>query len=292
MQMARALMMDSSSSTAVPPGHAASDSFESDLARSDGSRGETSSGLLNPHWRRLIVAVSRSLAQRLSDAVAASESRLAQEMMELVHTDATGGGSQMDIHLCFEGALEATELVDSSTSFVLVGAYYYLQADDVVLTTQTWRPLVVTSLLAAASELRERAEREQTIGRLRRCAAHWWPEDKADRALQVFKLRDAFLRDPLSEQKIAALYSELRARSLEIAPLDDSIPGSAVFEFPRDQAPKRGEHVRVSAPRSSRNGDLADRSIQRGNASSAFSEARSRGIIDDGYTSDNSVISI
>jgi len=296
MQRAHALMdnrwPDSSRSTAAPSGHATSDLFDSDFACSGGSWGEASSGLPNPHWHRLVVAVSRSLAQRFSDAVPVSEGRRAQEMMEfvLVDTDTTGGGSLMDIVLCFECAFKAMELSDKSTSFVLLGAYYYLQADDVVITTQTWRSLVVASLLAAANELCERAEREQAIGKLRRYVAHWWSEDEADRVFQVFKLRDAFVQDPVNKQKIAALYSELRVRSQETAPLDDSIPGLLVFEFPHEAAPKKNAHVRASTSWSSRNGDLADRSIQR--SSVAFMEAKSRSIIDDSYTSNDSVISI
>jgi hypothetical protein len=237
--------------------------------------------------------VSHILSQRLSDAAPVSDVRRAQEMGEFVHTDAIGGGSQMDLRQCFKGALEAMELSDKSTGFVLIGAYYYLQADDVILTTQTWRSLVVTSLLVAANELCERAERELAIGKLRRSAAHWLSSDKADRAFQVFKLRDAFVRDPLNQQKIAALYFDLRARSLETAPLDDdSSSGLAVFEFDHDTAAKRNSHVKASTSGSGRNGDLADRSNERSNASLAFSESRSRSVLNDGYASDHSVISI
>jgi len=252
-----------------------------------------SSGLLNPRWRRLINAVSRGLAQRFSDVAPVSDGRHARVMAEFVHTDAIGGGSQMDLRQCFKGALEAMELSDKSAGFVLIVAYHYLQADDVMLTTLTWRSLVMTSLLAAASELCERVEREQAIGKLRRSAAHWWSADKADRAFQVFKLRDAFVRDPLNQQKIAALYFDLRARSLETAPLDDdSNSGLAVFEFEHDTAAKRNSHVKASTSWPGRNGDLADRSNERSNASLAFSESRSRSYLNDGYASDHSVISI
>merc|ERR1719277_2599208 len=237
---------------------------------------------MNPRWRRLINAVSRSLAQRFSEAAPVPDGRHARVMAEFVNTDATGGGSQMDLRQCFKGALEAMELSDKSAGFVLIGAYYYLQADDVMLTTQTWRSLVVTSLLVAANELCERAERELASGKLRRSVAHWWSEDKADRAFQVFKLRDAFVRDPLNQQKIVALYLELRARSLETAPLeDDSSSGSAVFEFPHDPASKRNAHVKASTSRSSRNGDPADRSIERSNFILALSESESRTTIND-----------
>jgi hypothetical protein len=300
MQRARALLDENgSSSTAVPSGSGkevtVSGSFDSGLleCRSDRSGGEMSSDLLNPRWRRLINAVSRGLAQRFSDAAPVPDGRHARVMAEFVHTDAIGGGSQMDLRQCFKGALEAMELSDKSTGFVLIGAYYYLQADDVILTTQTWRSLVVTSLLVAANELCERAERELAIGKLRRSAAHWLSADKADRAFQVFKLRDAFVQDPLNQQKIAALYFDLRARSLETAPLDDdSSSGLAVFEFAHDTAAKRNSHVRASTSWSGRNGDPADRSNERSNASLAFSESRSRSVLNDGYASDHSVISI
>jgi len=252
-----------------------------------------SSDLLNPRWRRLILAVSRLLAQRLSDATPVCDGRRAREMAEFVHTDATGGGSQMDLHQCFKGALEAMELSDKSTGFVLIGAYYYLQADDLLLTTQTWRSLVVTSLIAAVNELCDRAEREQAIGKLRRSAAHWWSAEKADRAFQVFKLRDAFVRDPFSPQKMAALYFDLRARSLEAAPLDDdSSSGVAVFEFAQDAAAKVTSHVKASTPVAGRSCGVLDRSNERSNASLAFSESRSRSVLVDGYASDDSVISV
>ncbi|CAK0827951.1 unnamed protein product [Prorocentrum cordatum] len=220
MQRAQALLNDedkNGGSKAMTQSGQTSDSFDSGVleCRSDRSGGEMSSDLLNPRWRRLILAVSRLLAQRLSDATPVCDGRRAREMAEFVHTDATGGGSQMDLHQCFKGALEAMELSDKSTGFVLIGAYYYLQADDLMLTTQTWRSLVVTSLLVATNELCERAEREVASGKLRRSVAHWWSEDRADRAFQVFKLRDAFVRAPLNQQKIVALYFDLRARSLD-----------------------------------------------------------------------------
>ncbi|CAK0827948.1 unnamed protein product [Prorocentrum cordatum] len=298
MQRAQALLNDedkNGGSKAMTQSGQTSDSFDSGVleCRSDRSGGEMSSDLLNPRWRRLILAVSRLLAQRLSDATPVCDGRRAREMAEFVHTDATGGGSQMDLHQCFKGALEAMELSDKSTGFVLIGAYYYLQADDLMLTTQTWRSLVVTSLLVATNELCERAEREVASGKLRRSVAHWWSEDRADRAFQVFKLRDAFVRAPLNQQKIVALYFDLRARSLETAPLDDdSSSGLAVFEFPNDPATKRNSHVKASTSWSSRNGENADRSNDRSNASLAFSESKSRSTINDGYTSDHSVVSI
>jgi hypothetical protein len=302
MQRAAALLNDKdrgSPSVVAPSGSgkevSGSFNFDSGLleCQSDGGGGDVSSELLNPRWRRLINAVSRSLAQRFSDAAPNSDGRQARVMAEFVHTDATGGGSQMDLRQCFKGALEAMELSDKSAGFVLIGAYYYLQADDVMLTTQTWRSLVVTSLLAAADELCERAEREQAIGKLRRSAAHWWSADRADRAFQVFRLRDAFVRDPIDRQKIAALYFDLRARSLKTTSLDDdSSSGLAVFEFAHDTASKRISHAKAQTSWSGRNGDLADRSNERSNASLAFSESRSRSVLNDGYTSDHSVISI
>jgi hypothetical protein len=251
-----------------------------------------SSSLLNPRWRRLITAVSDILSQRLSDAAPVSDVRRAQEMGEFVHTDATGGGSQMDLHQCFEFVLQTMELSDKSTGFVLLAAYHYLQADDVMLTAQTWRSLVVTSLLVACSELCESAEREKAIGNLRRSVAHWWSEDRADRAFQVFQLRDAFVRDPLNQQKMVALYFELRARSLETAPFDDDSSGLAVFEFPHDPSPKRDSHVKASMSWSGRNGETVDRSSERSNASLAFSESKSFSNVNDGNISDHSVISI
>jgi hypothetical protein len=244
---------------------------------------------MNPRWRRLLVSVSSGLAQRFSDATLVSDGCMA----EFVHTDATGGGSQMDLHQCFEGALHAMELGDKSTGFVLIGAYYYLLADDVALTAQTWRSLVVTALLVAANEICERTEREHAIRKLRRAAAHWWSEDKADRAIQVFKLRDAFVQDPLNQQKIATLYFELRAIALETAPLDDdSSSGFAVADFPIDQAPKRNSNIKASTSWPSRNGDPADRSNERSNGSLAFSDSKSRSTYNDGYASDHSVFSI
>jgi len=293
MQRAAALLNE----PVAPSGYGkeVSSSFDSGVlgCHSEKSGGDISSDLMNPRWRRLITAVSRSLAQRFSDGTSVSASGNARMMAEFVHTDATGGGSQMDLHQCFKGALEAMELSDKSTGFVLIGAYYYLQADDLMLTTQTWRSLVVTSLLVATNELCERAEREVASGKLRRSVAHWWSEDRADRAFQVFKLRDAFVRAPLNQQKIVALYFDLRARSLETAPLDDdSSSGLAVFEFPNDPATKRNSHVKASTSWSSRNGENADRSNDRSNASLAFSESKSRSTINDGYTSDHSVVSI
>ncbi|CAK0827946.1 unnamed protein product [Prorocentrum cordatum] len=163
MQRAQALLNDedkNGGSKAMTQSGQTSDSFDSGVleCRSDRSGGEMSSDLLNPRWRRLILAVSRLLAQRLSDATPVCDGRRAREMAEFVHTDATGGGSQMG--LCRDGLMEclrsghkretllteldkeaeeAMELSDKSTGFVLIGAYYYLQADDLMLTTQTWR---------------------------------------------------------------------------------------------------------------------------------------------------------
>jgi len=262
----------STTATFGTPRHAVSDSLDSGFARSGGGRGQALGGLTSPPWRGLVVAVSRSLAQRCSEAALDCEGRRSREAVEWVHADSAGGGSQMEIHLCFRGALETMELSDASAASVLVGAYYYLQAEDVVLTTRSWRSLVVTSLLAAASVLCEGAERERAVGKLRRVAACWWSEAKVNRALQVFRLRDAFVQDPLSEQKISALYSELHAQQAD--PLHGgSGPGSASLELPPHLSAKRNVHAKATKSWSSRNGDLADRS-------------------GDGYASDQSVISI
>jgi len=293
MQRAAALLNE----PVAPSGYGkeVSSSFDSGVlgCHSEKSGGDISSDLMNPRWRRLITAVSRSLAQRFSDGTSVPASGNARVMAEFVHTDVVGGGSQMDLCQCFKGALEAMELSSKSTGFVLIGAYYYLQAEDLMLTTQTWRSLVVTSLLAAVNELCDRAEREQAIGKLRRSAAHWWSAEKADRAFQVFKLRDAFVRDPLNQQKIAELYFDLRARSLEIAPLDGfSSSGLSIFDCAQDTATKRNSHVKAPASVVGRSGGLADRSNERSNASLAFSESRSRSVLVDGYASDDSVISV
>ncbi|CAK0908143.1 unnamed protein product, partial [Prorocentrum cordatum] len=284
LERARALLNDSgSASTAATSGPAreVSGSFDSSLPRRrfDGGGGETSSGLPHPSWGRLLNAVSHHLAQRFGDAPAC-DGRTARVMAEFVLADAAGGGSQMDLRQCFRGALEAMELSDKSAWFVLISKGerrhdHDLSADDVMLTTQTWRSLVVTSLRAAASELCDRSEREQAIGKLR-----------ADRAFQVFKLRDAFVRDPFSPQKMAALYFDLRARSLEAAPLDDdgSSSGLAASKCTRDAVAKRSSHVRASSS--------CDRSNERSKASLAFLESRCRSGLNDGYASEVSVISI
>ncbi|CAK0863640.1 unnamed protein product [Prorocentrum cordatum] len=212
-------------------------------------------------------------------------------MAAFVHASATGGGSLLGLKECFRGALDAMELSDKSKGMVLAGAYHCLQAEDILLTAQTWRPLVVTSLLVAAGDLCERAEREQAIRKLRCSTAQWWSQDKADLAVQVFKMRDAYVRDPLRHPNVVALCLKLQARSLETASLgEDSRSWSTAVEL--DRASKRNAHVGASTRRSSRNGTRHACSIERSNAILALSEPRCRITVNDVDTSDLSVISI
>jgi len=287
MQIALAMMShrgdDRSRSTEAPSGRAAS--------RDAGLLGRRSSRSRRGLASDLVAAVSKSLAQRLSDHAPVLDGRRARDMAAFVHTGATGGDSLLGLSECFRGALEAMELSDTSKGMVLAGAYHCLQADDVQLTPQTWRPLVVTSLLVAVSELCGRAEREQAIRKLRRSTAQWWSQDKADLAVEVFKMRDAYVRDPLSHQNVVALYLKLQARSSETASLgEDSSSWSTAVELKR--ASKRNAHVRASTRRSSRNGTRHAYNIERSNAILALSESRCRITVNNVDTSDLSVISI
>jgi len=289
MQIALAMMShrgdDRSRSTEAPSGRAAS--------RDAGLLGRRSSRSRRGLASDLVAAVSKSLAQRLSDHAPVLEGRRARDMAAFVHAGATGSGCLLGLSECFRGALEAMELSDKSKGMVLAGAYHCLQADDVLLTAQTWRPLVVTSLLVAVSELCGRAEREQAIRKLRRSTAQWWSQDKADLAVQVFKMREAYVRDPLSHQNVVALCLKLQARSLEPASLgEDSSSWSTAFEFSCKRTSNGNGHVRASTRRSSRNGTRHAYNIERSNAILALSESRCRITVNNVDTSDLSVISI
>jgi hypothetical protein len=196
------------------------------------------------------------------------------------------------------------DLSEKSAGLVLLGAYHYLQAEDLKLTCKTWRSLVVTSLLVAVHTLCENKERERAKSKLRNSVAHWWSSRKADKALEVFTRRETFQKETLNQEKIASLYYDLRARALGMSGQDDdSSSGFAVCELSLEKVGKKlsslqkptGVFAEAQKPLArtwNNSGDFADRS----GASLAFSESKSRsGLMayhNDGYDSDHSVLSI
>jgi hypothetical protein len=209
-------------------------------ACSDRMAGDQSSNLMNPKWKRLVHAVAHTLAQRCGESISGFDADTTRLLTYFVSSDAGGGGSQMDIKQCLSGSLEVMDLSDKSIGLVLLGAFHFLQADDTKLTSQTWRLLVVTSLLVATDILCTNAERDQATMKLRMAVAHWWSPVQADRAIQVFKQRDSFKKEPLDRHKIASLYFDLRQHAMELGDNrdgDDSSNG-AVFEFSQEIAQK------------------------------------------------------
>jgi len=196
-------------------------------------------------------------------------------------------------------------LSEKSTGFVLLGAYHYLQAEDLMLTCRTWRSLVVTSLLVAAHMLCETTERDNAMAKLRNSVAHWWSAKKADSAFEFFTRRETFQKEPLNQHTLAALYFDLRARALEMAGQDDdSSSGLAVFELSlQKKARQEGISAGIFSTHHGRkphtrpfhtSSDLSERSRERSGASLTFSASKSgySAGINDGYASDHSVVSI
>lgn len=174
---------------------------------------DVSSHLLEPKWHRLAGAVAQVLVSNSDDPEAASP----KVSSVFVHPDAVGGGTEVDIKLCLTALLEALDLSDRDTGFILLHAYHYWQIENMPITSQTWRPLLVVGVLfGIRAVLESPAEVDGAQNRLHRHVAHWWPKQCSDRALERFAARDVFGDQRLGPAALASLYFDLRDRALRM----------------------------------------------------------------------------
>jgi len=144
-----------------------------------------------------------------------------------------GGGSEIDLHNCLMGLLGALGLEDRDTGIALLHVYHYVRAEDLPLSPRTWRPLLVAALTCAVeAAVGHREEAEAAKRRLQRNVAHWWASPFSDRALEAFTSRPSFQRAALGRSSLAALYFELRERSLQLVDSDcSSTSAASVSEY-------------------------------------------------------------
>eukprot|EP00927_Polykrikos_kofoidii_P007804 TRINITY_DN13204_c0_g3_i1.p1 TRINITY_DN13204_c0_g3~~TRINITY_DN13204_c0_g3_i1.p1 ORF type:complete len:292 (-),score=45.48 TRINITY_DN13204_c0_g3_i1:116-991(-) len=194
-------------------------------ARSDGAWSQADSHIGAPRWERLLKGAAASLTRRISkaaDAVSGTEWQL------FVVQDGSGGGTEVDVYQCLKSLLDVLALNEVDTGVVLIGAHHFLSAVDLPLSSQTWRPLTFTSLLASLRIATAGAQRREASEQMLCRVAHWWPRDKAEDACEFFTNRQAFKDNRLTPSKHAEYYFTLRATGLQMGGWDAASNASAV----------------------------------------------------------------
>lgn len=197
--------------------------------QSEPNHSEVSSHISRPKWRRMLRAAAQALGKQLQDANRSELGGFSDLEAAFLHPDAGGGGTEVDIHQCLRQLLEDMALSDEDTGTILIGLYHFMQADDLPVSTRTWRPLIVTALLASV-DLCLGEKSEPAKEKLRRSVVHWWPQHKADHAYNVFTLRENFTSSLLTPSVRMTCYLALREQGLNMSHAGDSTT-SAVFSF-------------------------------------------------------------
>lgn len=199
---------------------------------------EASSHIGMPKWRRLLRAASQSLATH----VAKDQNVVVQTPFDaFVFMDAQGGGSEVDIYQCLRQVFESlSDLSDLDIGTIIIGMHHFLTARDLPLSSQTWRALMVTALVVSVRIIiQEDRKRTVTEEQLFRTIKHWWPRDRAAKAVQVFTDRQAFKDGQLTPQKQAECYFALRDQGLRLNGGDLDSNASAVCSADAIGAPMR-----------------------------------------------------
>jgi len=192
-------------------------------------------------------ALAQALALRLERYDDGDRPGAAPAAGMFVHPDAVGGGSEIDLHNCLMGLLGALDLEDGDTGIALLHVYHYVCAEDLPLSPRTWRPLLLAALTCAVeAAVGHSKEAEAAKLRLQRNVAHWWSSPFSDRALEAFTSRPSFQPAALGRSSLAALYFELRERSLQLVDSDcSSTSAASVSEY---FAPLVPAPIRVESP--------------------------------------------
>jgi len=196
-----------------------------DYAVSEGGISAASSHISKPKWRRMLKAAAQSLGKQVRGEDQSRRPEVVDREMQAAfeHPDAVGGGSEADIQKCLRQLLEDLNLGDEDTGTILIGTYHFLQAEDIHVNSKSWRPLVVTALLAAVGMVLAHDLAQTVQERIKRAVQHWWPRHKADEAYHVFISRQVYKSAPkLTPQVLLTWYFELREKGLMMSNTADS----------------------------------------------------------------------
>lgn len=228
--------------------------------RSEVGSSEASSTVFRPRANRLV----KSLAKNLAERIAGQQDKLVRSRLPsspsdecvglspevFTHPDAVGGGTRSDAHQLLMSLLVAADLADREASHIVVAAHHLLFSPDVPLAPETWRPLVVTAVLAAAWAVSSEDMFAQIEQSILDTVAHWWPAEKAARGLLVFKNWEAFHRERMTLTDFTETYFKLRRQGLECSDDDESMPSanpSSITSRSRTSSePRRGRLQRPS----------------------------------------------
>jgi len=126
--------------------------------------------------------------------------------------DALGGGTENDVHQSFKSFVEVLGLSEEDVGTVIIATSEFLTATDLVLTSATWRSLLVTAVLAGvALIIKDVPARRKATVRLLDAVEHWWPRYHAEAAFRAFRQRKQFL-EPLHR----AGYVDLQERAQKL----------------------------------------------------------------------------
>jgi hypothetical protein len=204
---------------------AAEDSFG---GRSEVQASEVSSDLFRPKWSRLLLAAGELLASKVQGTDGSAT--MARQEDYFPTAAGMGGGSNEDIAGHLKMNLESLQLSEEDKGHVLVSAYHYLQASDLVLSAMSWRCLLTVALIAAVETVTKGSpDGRRAEGLIRDRVAHWWPRSECEKAHEAFVTRPDFIGQ-LPPSLRASRYFELRDWALKMGYNEDSF-ASAVQSF-------------------------------------------------------------
>mmetsp|Transcript_13727 Transcript_13727/g.39537 ORF Transcript_13727/g.39537 Transcript_13727/m.39537 type:complete len:355 (-) Transcript_13727:73-1137(-) len=201
-------------------------------ARSEAGSSAVSSHLGAPTWQRMLRPFALAMSKRLAAAEAEQDSRATgstapvDEPLEAILTnkDGGGGGNVSDVEHLLSNALEAINLSDKETGFVLLTSFYHLQPNDLPVTSRTWRSLLLVVLhIAIGQTVTNGTRAEVSRYELMKHVRHWWSPKQMESARETFESRGNFVKAPPRRSDLAKLYFQLREDGLRMSGQESSV---------------------------------------------------------------------
>lgn len=180
-------------------------SFEAQSLRS-----QTSSVINSRGFRQMLTAAAYMIEMRISEAAEMTEADVRGKGWDcLLDQNASGGGLKTDIINLMCAMMQGMEAEPQDMVEVIVYWYFLIIGEDLPLCSVTWRPLAVTSLLAA---IKGTLPDQYSVfyNHLGRWCVHWFSTDKLNTALDQFIKRSQCARGSFSASVYAKVFFNLR----------------------------------------------------------------------------------
>lgn len=140
-----------------------------------------------PKWFRIECSFAAWLERNLLHTSGAGT-----HVDKFVCQHAVDGGAGVGVRLWLRSFLSAMELGEEYTGVIIFAMWHHLTAKDLMMCTDTWRPLLVTALLVAVRHVCPCDTCSLAEVKIKMSVRHWWPSLRADAAFRDFVSRPNF----------------------------------------------------------------------------------------------------